>query len=235
MTINRDDLIEKIRAMMNKTVARGCTEAEALSSLDMARAWMDAYEVTEEELKLTKEESVILRSEPPGSSDPHRIKTSLAIAVSKFCSCEVWKSAGGLVFCGLPADVRYATWLLDTLADFVQAELARHLMGCIAPKGERRFVINGFVAGCCNRISERLNSLRAQSATVATSGARELVVIKSAAIAKKVEELGIHLRRGYSNRRMDDGSFRAGRSAGDRAGFGRPVRGSNATLRIGRR
>jgi len=233
VTINRDALVEKIRAMMNKTVENGCTEAEALASLDMARAWMDAYEVTEQELELTKEESVILRSEPPGSSDPHRIKTGLAIAVSKFCSCKVWKNADGLVFCGLPADVRYATWLLDTLADFVQAELARHLMGCIAPKGERRFVINGFVAGCSNRISERLDSLCAQSATVATSGARALVVIKSAAIAKKVEELGIHLRRGgYSNRRMDDGSIRAGRSAGDRASFGRPVRGSNAALRI---
>jgi Protein of unknown function (DUF2786) len=232
LTVNRDDLIEKIKALMSKKVARGCTEAEALGALDKARALMDAYEVTEEELKLTKEESVILRSEPPGSYDPHRIKFSLAHAVSKFCDCTAWRDTDGLVFCGLPADVRYATWLLDTLADFVQAELARHLMGCLASKRERRVVINGFVVGCCNRISERLDALRTQSAKVATSGARDLVVIKSAAIADKLEALGISLRTTRSCRQTDDASLRAGRSAGDRASFGRPVSGTNAVLRI---
>jgi Protein of unknown function (DUF2786)/Phage integrase family len=116
MSINRDNLIEKIRALMSKTVNNGCTEHEALAALDKARALMDAYEVTETELQLTKAETAILRSEPPGSRDPHGIKTSIAVAVSKFCDCRVWKASTGLVFCGLPADVRFATWLLDTLA-----------------------------------------------------------------------------------------------------------------------
>jgi hypothetical protein len=74
VTNNRDELIEKIRALMSKTVANGCTEAEALAALDKARAFMDAYEVTEAELQLTKEEAAILRSEPPGSRDMHNIK-----------------------------------------------------------------------------------------------------------------------------------------------------------------
>ena len=129
MTINRDSLIEKIRALMSKTINNGCTEHEALAALDKARAMMDAYEVTEADLQLTKAESAILRSEPPGSRDPHGIKFGLSAAVSKFCDCEIWRAPCGLEICGLPADVRFATWLLDTLAAFVQAELARHLMG----------------------------------------------------------------------------------------------------------
>jgi hypothetical protein len=232
MTIDRDGLIEKIRALMGKTVDRGCTEQEALAALDRARALMDAYEVGEDELRLTKEEKAILRSEPPGSRDPHRIKSSVAVAVAKFCDCEVWKGADGLVFCGLPTDVRFATWLLDTLAAFVQAELARHLMGCVAPKGERRFVINGFVGGCCKRISDRLNALRTQSAAAATSNGRELVAIKSTAVADKMKELNMSLVCRRSGRRIDDASYEAGLSAGDRASFGRPVTGANATLRI---
>jgi hypothetical protein len=233
MTINRDSLIEKIRALMSKTINNGCTEHEALAALDKARAMMDAYEVTEADLQLTKAESAILRSEPPGSRDPHGIKTGTAVAVSKFCDCKVWKAPTGLVFCGLPADVRFATWLLDTLTAFVQAELARHLMGCIAPKGERRFIINGFVGGCCKRISDRLTALCAQSAVVATTNGRELVVIKNTAIADKMKELNINLGKARrSSRRVDGASYQAGLSAGDRASFGRPVSGANAALRI---
>jgi hypothetical protein len=233
MTINRDSLIEKIRALMSKTVTNGCTEHEALAALDKARAMMDAYEVTEADLQLSKAESAVLRSEPPGSRDPHGIKTSMAVAVSKFCDCKVWKAPTGLVFCGLPADVRFATWLLDTLAAFVQAELARHLMGCIAPKGERRLIINGFVSGCCKRISDRLAALCEQSAGVATSNGRELVLIKSTVIADKMKELNINLGKARrSSRRVDGASYQAGLSAGDRASFGRPVSGTNAALRI---
>jgi uncharacterized protein DUF2786 len=232
MTAKHDDMVEKIRALMSKTIDRGCTEQEALAALDKARALMDAYEVSEAELQLTKEETAILRSEPPGSRDPHNIKLYLATAVSEFCSCKAWKGPDGIVFCGLPADVRYATWLLDTLTAFVQAELARHLIGCLAPKGERRFIINGFVAGCCSRINVRLGALRTQSAAVATSNGRELVTVKSTAIRDKMKALGIKVRTTQPNRRNDEASVQAGRSAGDHASFGRPVSGANAALRL---
>jgi hypothetical protein len=51
------------------------------------------------------------------------------------------------VFCGLPADTRFATWLLDHLTSFVQAELTNHLMGNVATGMPRRRAINGFVIG----------------------------------------------------------------------------------------
>jgi hypothetical protein len=232
MNVNRDDMIDKIKALLNKTVINGCTEHEAFAALDKARALMDAYEVAEGELQLTKDEAAILRSEPPGSLDPHDIKFLLSRAVSEFCGCKAWKGPDGLQFCGLPADARLATWLLDTLAAFVQAELAQHLMGCVAPKGRRRFVINGFVAGCCKRISDRLEALCTQSASAATSNGRELVVLKNSAIADKMKAAGITLRTSRSSRRSDEASYRAGTAVGDRANFGRPVTGANATLRL---
>jgi hypothetical protein len=233
MTINRDSLVEKIRALMSKTIENGCTEYEALAALDKARAMMDAHVVTEADLQLTKAESAILRGEPPGSRDPHGIKFSISVGVAKFCDCKVWKGPTGLEFCGLPADVCFAMWLLDTLTAFVQAELARHLMGCTAPKGERRFIINGFVGGCCQRIKDRLTALCEQSAVGATCNGRELVAIKSAAIADKMKAMNINLVKARrSTRRVDDASFQAGLSAGDRASFGRPLTGPNAALRI---
>src|ERR1035437_3545910 len=225
MTMNRESLLDKIRALMSKTVDNGCTEAEALSALDKARAMMDAYEVSEDDLRLSKEEKAVLRAEPAGTRDPHGIKRSLATPVAKFCDCKVWRNGEkGLTFCGLKSDAQFATWLLDNLASFVQCELVGHLSGCLAPKGERRFVINGFVAGFASRVSERIKALCQQSAVVASSNSRALVLVKSTAVADKLKELNIHLGKGRrSGRRLNGASYQAGKSAGDRASFGRPV------------
>ena len=66
-------------------------------------------------------------------------------------------------FCGLQSDARLASWLLDTLAQFVQAEIVRHLMETLPPKSEKRRVITGFVEGCSDRIGARLRSPSATS------------------------------------------------------------------------
>lgn len=84
-------MLNKIRALLAKTIENGCSEAEALAALGKAQAMRDAYAVTEAELNLTKEEKAILRREPPGTKDPHRIKWNLIWAVSKFCNCEGWR------------------------------------------------------------------------------------------------------------------------------------------------
>jgi hypothetical protein len=84
---DREKLLAKIHALLAKTIEQGCTEEEALAALAKARGMMDAYEVTEADLQLTKTETAILRSEPPGSRDPHKIKTYLASAVARFFDC----------------------------------------------------------------------------------------------------------------------------------------------------
>jgi Protein of unknown function (DUF2786) len=113
MTVERESILNKIRALLSKTLDKGCTEAEAMAALGKAQALQDAYAITEAELNLTREEKAILRREPPGTKDPHRIKWQLLWGVSKFCNCENWrerrKNGGGIVFCGLPSDVQFAT------------------------------------------------------------------------------------------------------------------------------
>jgi hypothetical protein len=237
MTIERESVLNKIRALLAKTMENGCSEAEALAALGKAQAMRDAYAVTEAELNLTKEEKAILRREPPGTKDPHRIKWFLVDGVSKFCSCEYWRErrnkGGGIVFCGLPSDAQFATWLLDTLTAFVQAEIVNHLMDVDPSNEDRGAAIRGFVLGATNRISERLSELCEQSAALATSNAKALVVVKSAAVQAKLDELGIRFCADSSSCGAWDGaSYQAGTAAGNRASFGRPVSGRNATLRL---
>jgi len=131
MTIERDKILSKIRGLLAKTLGAGATEPEAMAALEMAQNMMTAYEVTEAELNLTKEEKAIIRGEPKGTKDPHLIKWQLLLGVTKFCGCQGWRRAqirsggGGIVFCGLPSDAQFASWLLDSLANFVQNESRR--------------------------------------------------------------------------------------------------------------
>jgi Protein of unknown function (DUF2786) len=237
MTIEREKLLSKIRALLAKTLDAGCTEEEAMAALAKAQAMQAAHEVTEAELRLTKEEKAILRSEPPGTKDPHQIKWHLLYAVSKYCNCEGWRerrrNGGNIIFCGLPADVQHATWLLDHLAAFVKARIIDFLMESEPSNEDRRTAIRGFVAGCTGRISHNLEELSEQTAAAANSNARALVVIKDRAVQDKLKELGIRIHTscgGYGQ--LDHSSYAAGQAAGDRASFGRPVSGRNATLRL---
>jgi hypothetical protein len=239
MTIQREGLLNKVRALLAKTMESGCTEAEAMVAIEKAHAMIAAYEISEAELSLTREEKAILRREPPGTKDPHRIKFQLIHAVSQFCGCKAWRNrredGGGISFVGLPSDAQFATWLLDTLTAFVQSELINHLLdvGTSTDKQEQREVIRGFVLGCTARINQRLDDLREQAAPVATSNAKALVVVKDQAIQTKLDELGIKLRLSSGScSSFDNSSYSAGKAAGDRASFGRPVSGRHATLRL---
>jgi Protein of unknown function (DUF2786) len=236
MTIERESLLNKIRALLAKTMEAGCTEEEAMTAVTKAHAMMDAYAVTDAELNLTKEEKAILRREPPGTKDPHRIKWFLVNAVGDFCNCKGWRlrrdRGGGIVFCGLPSDAQFASWLLDTLAAFVQAEIFKFLIEAQPSNEDRRDAIRSFVLGCTGRICQRLRELCEQSAAHANSNARALVVIKDAAVQAKLDELNIHFRNVSCDGPGDQASYRAGKAAGNHAGFGRPVSGRNATLRL---
>jgi hypothetical protein len=134
----------------------------------------------------------------------------------------------------MPSDVQFAMWLLDNLADFVFAELYSHLIGCLAQKNERRVITRSFTEACCNRITDRLLELVERSKVARTSNGRELVVVKGAAIKAFLKEHDIHLRTCCmgSSSNIDSAAQAAGRAAGDRASFGRPVSGDAGVLRI---
>src|SRR5262249_19311029 len=169
---------------------------------------------------------------------PHKIKWRLSYGVRKFCGVEIYRSRRetGFNCIGMPSDVQFAMWLLDNLADFVFSELYAHLIGCLAPKSEHEIIIRSFVAACCHRINNRLVELVERSKTARTSNGRELVVIKDAAIKAFMKEHDIHLRTCCtgSPSNVEAAAQAAGRAAGDRASFGRPMTGTAGALRIGR-
>jgi hypothetical protein len=103
-----------------------------------------------------------------------------------------------------------------------------------APKSERRIIIRSFTASCCDRITERLCELVERSKAARTSNGRELVLARDAAIKAYLKEHNIHIRTCSmgSSSNVDTAAQAAGRAAGDRAAFARPMTGESGVLRI---
>ena len=74
MTTERESVLNKIRALLAKTIENGCSEAEAMAALGKAQAMKDAYAVTEAELNLTKEEKQFFGANRPA----RRTRTELS-------------------------------------------------------------------------------------------------------------------------------------------------------------
>jgi hypothetical protein len=113
---DRNSRIEIVKALLSKTRANGCTEHEMLSSLAKARAMMDAYDISDDELQLSREEKAILHDESEADADDsHKIRWQLSYGVSQFCNVQIFRDRqkAGLSYIGFKSDIEYATWLLD--------------------------------------------------------------------------------------------------------------------------
>jgi len=232
----------KFAPLLAKTIDNGCSEAEAMSALSMAQAMMDAYNVTDEDLAETKAETAI-KETMKNMRDPHHIRKLLVVRISEFTSTKVYTNQLKAQkyqynFVGLPSDVEFAMWLTETLTMFVQKELKNYIWAndyTSLPPNQKRPVIMGFVMGCARRINERLNELMVKSEVAASDNANSLVVIKNALIDTKMKEMGLALREPRQRRTgINNNSYGAGKAAGDRASFGRPVGQGGGIKLIGR-
>jgi hypothetical protein len=228
----RKKMLERVRAIMAKTLDNGCTEAEAMTALEKAQELMAAYDISEADLGVTTEtEAATIHKEMV--EDPYRIKKQLGGTVGRFCRCKSWTSSQYPVgFAGLESDLEFAKWLLDTLSKFVLRELKNHQalrrsQGLKCP----RIVSSSFVMGCVNRIAERLKQLTPVAPAAATGNA--LTISRNALIADAMKKNGIVLGKGRSTpRRADMASYYAGQAAGNSARFDRPVGSGGGVLRL---
>lgn len=211
----RQKLLRRIKALLQMTVARGCTEGEALAALDKARDLMDEYDVSETDLTFGGE-SAKIHTEPKGDRDD--IRARLALAVGAFCGCQGFKNGfERIAYVGLYADTVFSHWLLDTLDEFVQRECRNYLESNPSPYRVRRLETRGFIIACADRLAERLYALAKRATNT------DLTVQKNALIAAAMSAAGIQLHTRFTLRRIDPAAAIAGVAAGDRATFDKAV------------
>jgi hypothetical protein len=232
----RERIASVIQALLAKTTANGATEAEAMSAASKARELMDRHQLDLGEVGITKEGAhrVTIKR---GHYKTLAVKDRLAMAVSEFCDCKSWltKSTDELHFFGLKSDADFAGWLIVSLEQFVAAGALAHIAGQPFMEARRRWEVEkAFVLGCVDRINMRLVQLTAERTKAMKGGGKSLVVHKAAMVATAFDALGLQLRKGgkFGAEAKDGGAYAAGRAAGDRASFGRPVNGGATVEQI---
>ena len=212
MTSNaRKKMLDRVRAILAKTMENGCTEGEAMAALAKARELMATYEIDEKDLQEATEKVQTFRTAP---SDPYDIKKGLCVNVGKFTSTKAFRDRDQVItFAGKESDIIFATWLLDTLQRFIMRELRAYQKKLIVEKGvmhSNNLTSASFVAGCAHRINKKLKEL----APINWATTQDLIV----------KELGLSLVKSrVGGRNISEKDAAAGYDAGKAARFDRPV------------
>lgn len=214
----RKKMLERVKAILAKTMDNGCTEGEAMAALAKARELMATYEIDEKELETVAEKAQIHRTE---ARDPYEIKNNLSVNVGRFTNCKAFRDRQNVInFAGKESDIIFATWLLDTLQRYVMRSLRDFQKQRAKERaGNSNYTSASFVVGCAARINEKL---------------KELAPINWAATqALIVKELNMNLTKSRSRgKEVHEGSVMAGHRAGEHARFDKPVsQGGNKLLK----
>jgi len=238
--MDRADLAARVRALLAKTVEQGCTEAEALAAATKAFELIHKYQLDMSAIELEAEGFMRGTAEKPRAKK-FNAQWAMMMAVAEFCEVKTWvqsepyKRGGRVVFFGLKSDVEFANWLLVALEQFVWSQADAY---AVESGGADYLTKRNFARACCNRICERLRhevTLRRMK-RAPTASRKDVMVLKHALVEREFDKLGLHLERRtsyYCVGGSADASD-AGRAAGDKAGFGRPVHGRGKPKAIGK-
>lgn len=211
MSDARKKMLDKVKAILAKTMDNGCTEEEAMTALAKARELMATYNINESELKEAEEKAQIHKTAP---SDPYEIKKNLCVNVGKFTNCKAFRDREEVInFAGKQGDIIFATWLLDTLQRYVMRALRAYQKDLIKNKGayhSNNLTSASFVAGCAHRINEKLKEL----APINWAVTQDLII----------KELNMPLTKSRGrSKELNEKAAGAGYNAGNSARFDRPV------------
>ena len=220
----------RIKALAEKTVSNGCTEAEAMAAAEMVGRLLERYALSMEEIDIREERCV--QVEVPIGGKRRRPIDGCITAIARFCDCKVWVSRDAMmptyVFFGFDADTALASYLFNiidrAMATALMAFRAAHPR--LGGVGLRR-ASKSFQQGMAVRVADRLDDLlRARAASVAAqrSTGTSLILVKHSVVETAFRETAIRLvaAAGLSPARLNE-AFRHGLAAGDRVNLNRPV------------
>jgi hypothetical protein len=235
----------RIKALTEKTVANGCTEAEAMAAADMVGRLLERYALSMDEIEIRTARCV--QAEVPLGGRRRRPIDGCVPTIARFCDCKVWlaraaapdpeppdvdpmRHGSRYVFFGFETDTALATYLFAVIERAISTETAAFRQLNPRFRGVHlRQASASFQHGVVARVSERLDTMRrARDATVRAqrSTGTALIVAKSRVVEDAFRETDVRLvSMNATGRRVITTAFRAGWVAGDRVNLNRPVSG----------
>ncbi len=201
-------VVERIRALRQKTVELGCTEQEALLAAEKVADLLERYGLSLSEIELRRQACEGFGFDT-GRKTLGPIDDAFR-AIAHFCDCRCWSESGaggGLrqVFFGLPADVEAARFLKDLAVAAFATETATFKRGALyrdeAAAG-RRAMVKSFEIGLGGGIATKLIDLkRAREQAASRSTGRDLMIVKRSILDEEMEKLGLTFRSKASRRK----------------------------------
>jgi hypothetical protein len=232
--VKRIELLDKISALLAKTLVNGCTEAEALAAAELAQRLMAKYGLSLAELETVKPvEACSADGTPIGNQRCHEV-VHCANAIAYYTDTKSWYQRRGIihmgqgrcrmhehrgiiaVFFGLPADVEVAIYLTNTLQVAMDSEWSAFWKthGKTSETSARTARAN-FMRGMAWRLSARLHEMKQAQGAANTNNCRAIVLAKERIVTEAYAATGIKPRTsGGSIFAGDAGAYFAGDAAG---------------------
>jgi hypothetical protein len=211
-------LLPRIEALRAKTVANGCTEAEALAAAAKVAELLDQYSLSLSDVELAREQCGRLTV-----PIPKKLRAAMDAcigAVAHYADCKVWKQKtpegrAEYVFFGLPADLEMA----GAICQMVEAALRS---GADGYKKGRKVVshrhdeVGSFLLGMAMGVADKLWAMKDERDRANRGSGRDLVVVKAGVVDTEFAQLGMSFRTGGpSGKQVLGGAFEAGVKAGE--------------------
>ncbi len=228
----------RIKALAERTVSRGCTEAEALAAAEMVGRLLERYALSMDEVDVRAEPCV--RVAVPLGGQRRRPIDGCVPAIARFCDCKVWlarepagssPAGSSYVFFGFAADTSLASYLYVVIDRAITNALLEFRRAHPALSGTTlRRASSSFQHGMAQRVGERLAAMHAERESAlgaARSNGTALVLAKHQVVQEAFRATQVRLvsARGLLARR--NAAFRHGQAAGERVNLNRPVAGQD--------
>jgi uncharacterized protein DUF2786 len=211
----RKALTARIRALMAKTVANGCTEAEAAAAAAHVDRLLGLYEIDLTEATVQEQEIVRLDIE----LEEHPVRHA-ARRIAAFTDCKVWTDGAYLSFLGLEIDTEIAEYLTLLFQRAIDREVGQYAFFdadvALQDGAGRAAMTHSFSVGMATRLGERLVGLKSKRDFTQKATGFDLVLAKKPLVDAAFLTLGITLGRDPRGRSIrHTGAYNAGRSAAE--------------------
>lgn len=224
MTAEREKLAARLRALRAKTVAAGCTEAEALAAAELLAKLLEQYNMTLEEAELRA--SPFARHDEAHEDEVGRRLWRVASAIATLIGCASWTGRAGTFpyevhFFGFAHEIEVAEYMLEICAAAMRREQARILRGSArAFTARRRAQLLPFLDGMVDRLAARIRAMHTPQPT-----GRGLVVVRNALLAQAMADAGLALQDLRARPTRDlDAAYADGQRAADAVALNAGVR-----------
>lgn len=227
-----DRIAAVIRALKAKTVANGCTQAEAEAAAEMVATMLARHNLTESEVELRENRFSRHRERHEDTVGDRLWK--IADGVAYLVGCKYWRADDGreMNFFGFEHEVEIARYLYEVCAYAMRSERDRlHKANAILSAARRRMIIVPFLDGMADALRRRLKAMKPPAPT-----GTGLVVLRGELIEQGLKDAGIKLHSDKARRGRDfEPSYGKGVEAGERLALNPGLAGRADVLRLGRR